>query len=278
MLRSSKQCWMEAADQSIHLVIFFLDFCVFFLILLFEKSSGSNPPYEACISRRCEKGPSIRFPFYIDGLQESFCGLFKISCGSSGYPIYRLSENDYAIKQISYESQFFSAYNVAIDNFAENCLSEIRNVTPPAPSVGIASESRLHLLSRCGQSLPEQLILKYGVNCDAKNGDGVKLAMLENDSELNSAIQQCETNVVAPVELYGNEGRNGVVDYEGLLRRGFSLRWKSRNCTICEESGGRCGINTTTNGVRCFCSYGTEYASCQPTTSKSSRKHPEASP
>ena len=66
------------------------------------------------------------------------------------------------------------------------------------------------------------------------------LAVFENDGILGYALESCKKSVLAPVELYGNDG---IGDYLDVLRRGFVLKWKAlRTCCKCEESGGRCDL------------------------------------
>jgi hypothetical protein len=191
---------------------------------LFGESFGADPSYEACVPNQRDKGPSIKFPFFIQGsVQDTQCGIFRISCSNSGYPVIHIAENDYVIENIFYESCHFLVYYAAFDNLAANCLSKIRNVTPPAPIMSIASSVfRLHMLSKCNESLSDQL-KAYRVACDNETIDGLQLAMLENDENFNSAIQECEINVVAPVELNEDEGRNGVVDYQRAVKKGIRL-------------------------------------------------------
>ncbi|CAA2980251.1 LEAF RUST 10 DISEASE-RESISTANCE LOCUS RECEPTOR-LIKE PROTEIN KINASE-like [Olea europaea subsp. europaea] len=70
-------------------------------------------------------------------------------------------------------------------------------------------------------------------------------------------------NVVAPVEVHGDEERIVVGEYEEILRRGFELNYSSpSDCSTCERDGGRCGYNATTYSFRCFCPDGPHYLSC----------------
>ncbi|KAA8532676.1 hypothetical protein F0562_032709 [Nyssa sinensis] len=105
--------------------------------------------------------------------------------------------------------------------------------------------SELFLLSNCSVPLSERL-LRYELGCDAGNGAGWGLAMFGNDTNFGFAMEQCDTKVAAPVEVYGE-------DYGELLRRGFVLVWNASNCSRCEQSGGRCGFNESDYHFRCFC-------------------------
>ncbi|CAK7326628.1 unnamed protein product [Dovyalis caffra] len=73
--------------------------------------------------------------------------------------------------------------------------------------------------------------------------------MLDHDPLLGSALEKCETGVVAPVESYRGEN----VGIERVLERGFLLNWTASNCSTCEKSGGKCGFNFSTYHFKCFC-------------------------
>lgn len=249
----------------------FLVSCILCFVFLVRRSYAADYRYESCVEKQCDKGPGIKFPFYISGEQELFCGLFMVYCGSNGtgYPMIHLSDNEYVITEISYETRSFRVRNAAVDSIARSCLFDFRNVTTPQPSMSVVSSSSLHLLSRCAPEPPMQLD-KYKVSCDNDTEDGWELAILGDDENLSSGIRVCDVDVVAPVDLRPVDGRNGgVADFEGLLRRGFALNWTSRDCTRCEQSGGHCGIDPRTNGFRCYCSYGFEYTICQYRKKKS---------
>lgn len=134
------------------------------MIFSFEKllssAAAESLNFSSCVPKQCEKGPKIRFPFFINGIQEPFCGLFNISCGILGYPIINISGNDYLIIKSFYKINSFWVYNIAVHNISNNRISEIRNVTPSSPLISIASESGFHLLSRC-RGLPIQQFQKY---------------------------------------------------------------------------------------------------------------------
>nr|XP_027100240.1 LEAF RUST 10 DISEASE-RESISTANCE LOCUS RECEPTOR-LIKE PROTEIN KINASE-like 2.1 isoform X2 [Coffea arabica] len=238
----------------------FFNLCIFFFILLVEKSSAAHYQYEACVPQACGK-ISIKFPFYIGGLQESYCGHpgFELSCSNS--PAIHLTEDDYVIDTIQYENRTFRVHNEAVST-VRGCLPQIGNISEDS-LLGIVDTSRLHLLSNCNSKLPE-VLSSYKVNyCDPSNKEDLGLVMLGEDRNLNIALQECNTNVLAPVEVDKNGG-NGIVDYEGLLRKGFLLNWTVADCSRCERSGGRCGFNETDGRMRCFCPDRPHLESCKP--------------
>ncbi|KAK6119961.1 hypothetical protein DH2020_046288 [Rehmannia glutinosa] len=241
---------------------------LFFIILLSKRSSGAHYQYEACGPKNCGAGPNISFPFYIPGLQESYCGYpgFMLNCSQEGFPVLHLPQNDYEVEEIFYKNQSLRVINGAVlTSDVNNCLSSIRNTTLPLARFDYVTITGLHLFSGCGNPLPEELV-RYNVSCDGSE-DWV-LALYDKDENLGRAMEICERNVVAPVEE-GYNGKNGRVNNIGeVLRRGFLLNWTASDCSVCENSGGRCGFNESNYHFRCFCPDRPHSRSCKPVDSR----------
>lgn len=253
----------------IDLYVMFLNYGIFFFIQL-EKSSAIDPDYVGCQPRNCGNGPNISFPFYIQGVQSSSCGYpgFHLSCNKDRNPMIYFSGNNYVIDQISYSSQTFRAHNADIFNDNNICdTQQLKNITLFTPFVHVVDKSSLYFLSNCSNSTLEKLN-NYKVGCHEKNV--VELAMLGNDEKLNYALEGCSKNVVAPVETSKDEinKSSGDVDYVGLMKRGFAVKWDGSDCSECERSGGQCGFNVTSYSFRCFCKDRAHRGSCKKRKSK----------
>ncbi|KAI3467057.1 hypothetical protein Pfo_023720 [Paulownia fortunei] len=248
-----------------------LDLCIFCVILLSKSSSGAHYQYEACVPKNCGRGPNISFPFYIPGQQESYCGYpeFVLNCGKDGFPVLQLPENEYVVEDIFYQNRSLHVYNGAVlRSDGSSCLPRIRNTTLPAAQFDYVNFTGLHLFSSCKKPLPEDL-LRYNISCDSsEDGNNWALALYDKDENLRNAMDNCEGNVVAPVEGYGDEGNNGRVNLAEVLRRGFVLNWTASDCSTCENSGGRCGFNATNYHFRCFCPDRPHSRSCKPGNSR----------
>ncbi|CAA3014742.1 Hypothetical predicted protein [Olea europaea subsp. europaea] len=251
-----------------------LDICIFCLILLSRKSSAADFLYEACVPRNCGNGPNITFPFYIEGLQESYCGYpgFHLKCGKHGYPTINSTENDYIVETISYPSRSFRVYNAAVlSNLTGRCLPQIKNTTLPIGEFQYVNVTSPYLSSNCIEQLPKDLS-QYMVDCQGENRDNLDLAILDKDENLQKGLENCEKNVVAPVEVHGDKERIVVAEYEEILRRGFELNYlSSSDCSTCEREGDRCGFNTTTHSFRCFCPDRPHFRRCRPLRTVSSK-------
>ncbi|KAK4423543.1 LEAF RUST 10 DISEASE-RESISTANCE LOCUS RECEPTOR-LIKE PROTEIN KINASE-like 2.1 [Sesamum alatum] len=228
-------------ENNLQRLLLCLDLCVFFVIFLSRTSSGADYPYEACAPKNCGNGPNISFPFYIPGLQESFCGYpgFALNCSQQGFPVLQLPENEYVVQDIFYRTRSLRIYDAAVlSPKGTGCLPRmIRNTTLPTASFGFSDNvTQLHLFSNCSDSLSENL--------------GTHRVI---------ASKSCERIVVAPVD--GNIGRGSV---DEVLRRGFVLNWTANDCSPCELSGGRCGFNATLYHFRCFFPDRPHSRSCLP--------------
>ncbi|KAL2520752.1 putative serine/threonine-protein kinase [Forsythia ovata] len=209
-------------------------------------------------------GPNISFRFYIPGLQESYCGLpgFEVNCSVNGFPVLHLPGKDVLVRNISYHNRTFRVYDDAVSSLNGGCLPQIRNTTlPPEKKFDYFNVSKLYLLSNCTKNLSEDLS-RYKVKCVDESRDSW-VAVFEGDENLKNALENCEENVVA-VEVLGGEGRNGTGNYMEILRRGFVLNWTAIDCSICAESGGRCGFNESILHFKCFCPDRPHSSSCKP--------------
>ncbi|KAK2968989.1 hypothetical protein RJ640_002254 [Escallonia rubra] len=230
--------------------IVYIDLCIFAIFLLSQKASCIDPQYVACAPRYCG-GHNITYPFYIQGLQESYCGYpeFQLTCTNYTYPVLHIPDNDYIIQEINYTNRSLRVYNAAVRSpHQSGCFPPVRNISLEPDKFGFGSVSNLTLLSNCSAQLPEEL-LKYRTGC--RGGGGWDLAVAANDTDLSDALGVCNTSTAAPVDLV--DGDVGGDKYEELLRRGFMLNWKAGDCSVCENSGGRCGFNSSSYHFKCFC-------------------------
>ncbi|KAM7528479.1 hypothetical protein LguiB_031889 [Lonicera macranthoides] len=222
----------------------YLYFCVFTLSILSQKSNCADPFYEACAPINCGKH-NIRYPFYIKG-QNSSCGYpgFELNCTNNEYPVLQIPQNNYIVDQFFYNNRSVRVYNAAVLNVETGCLPQIRNLSLDNKFSLVNESAELVLFTNCSMNVSSEL-LRYRVKC----GEW-ELAMLRGDAEVGVAMEECRENVVAPVELYDGDG---VDDYGGLMRRGFVLNWTASDCSVCEESGGRCGFDYAAYRFICFC-------------------------
>ncbi|KAL0408891.1 UNVERIFIED_CONTAM: LEAF RUST 10 DISEASE-RESISTANCE LOCUS RECEPTOR-LIKE PROTEIN KINASE-like 1.2 [Sesamum radiatum] len=253
-------------EKNLQTSLICLDLCILVAIFLSRTSSAADYLYEACVPGDCGLGPNISYPFYIPGLQESFCGYpgFALSCSQQGFPVLQLPENEYVVQDIYYLTRSLRVYDAAVlSSNGAGCLPRtIRNTTVPADHFSFSDNvTQLHLFSDCTSSSSEDL-RRHRVVCGETDRDSWELAIYDKDGNFTKiASKNCKRNVVAAVEDGGNIGQGNV---DEVLRRGFVLNWTASDCSPCELSGGRCGFNATTYSFRCFCPNRPHARSCRP--------------
>ncbi|KAJ4825177.1 hypothetical protein Tsubulata_022544, partial [Turnera subulata] len=236
-------------------------FMITYFFLVTKRSLCADPQFLTCSpTKTCGDNQIIRFPFYIQGEQEPYCGYpgFNLSC-RNGRPILKLSSDDYIVHEISYEDQSLRVSNAAVfDDLTKTCHSPIHNLSLPDDRFNFSSskQTSLFFLYNCSSSSDTSL-LKYKVDCPAGTGQELTtssniFAMLDDDPLLSTVSKKCGNGVAAPVERNGTENA-GVRGLQSLLERGFVLNWTANNCGICHDSGGKCGFNVSTYHFRCFC-------------------------
>ncbi|XP_049356812.1 LEAF RUST 10 DISEASE-RESISTANCE LOCUS RECEPTOR-LIKE PROTEIN KINASE-like 1.2 [Solanum verrucosum] len=236
-----------------------LNLCVFCFILQIDKCCAVDPQFVVCNkSVNCRYGQRISFPFYIQDVQESYCGYpgFGLNCSEQGFPVVHITGNEYIVEDISYQDDIFqiknSVFNITTSN---GCVSDIKNVSLDHSAFKFVKESRIYLLSKCNGSISEDLLKhRIGFGCGGENGNDWGLAMFAEDESFESALQVRKNHVLVPVEMLGNEGSNRVIDCI------------SSNCSDCAESGGRCGFDTNNYQFKCFCTDRPHASSCPPTS------------
>ncbi|XP_073037905.1 LEAF RUST 10 DISEASE-RESISTANCEUS RECEPTOR-LIKE PROTEIN KINASE-like 2.5 isoform X1 [Primulina eburnea] len=248
-----------------HDFFIYWSFCIFCLIILSERSSGADNGYEACSVPVLCGGLNISFPFYIQGLQQAYCGFpgFMLNCSDLGSPVLGLPGNEYVIEGISYTNRNFRVIDsVVLNSNSSSCLPGIRNSTLyTQPQFDYVDVTHLRLFGDCRETLTNDLS-KYQVDCG--NWD---LALYDDGRDKNLiriALEDCPRNVLVPVDGAGQSGggNGGIGDVLEVAKKGFELNWTSADCDACEISGGRCGFNETLYKFICFCPDRSHSSSC----------------
>ncbi|KAL2602495.1 hypothetical protein AAZV13_10G230100 [Glycine max] len=244
-----------------------LSYIIIFYLLAKNTSCGVDPKFLACPPTTCaNNNQSISYPFYIQGKQEPFCGNpgFGISCGPNGFPILNLSNTQYIIHQIFYENQTLRVSNTAFSVSRPNTTNSkgclplplTQNLTLPSTrEFDIApNQTDIRLFYGCG-SLP--WLEEHKVGCF--NETSSVLALYKEDKNISFVSKNCQGEVVDTIVEDGIIGGN-----EEALTKGFLLTWKAGNCSVCHNTGGRCGFDFVMYTFRCFCTDRVHSAKCGP--------------
>jgi len=132
-------------------------YIILFYLLTTTTLCFIEPKFEACEVKTCGN-QSISYPFYIKGLQPHYCGYpgFDISCDNTiGFPILNLSNTEYIINKIFYQSHSLRVSNVVFSrsNTNKGCLSPTQNLTFPINMFYLApNQSEVRLFFRCNST------------------------------------------------------------------------------------------------------------------------------
>ncbi|XP_057733128.1 LEAF RUST 10 DISEASE-RESISTANCE LOCUS RECEPTOR-LIKE PROTEIN KINASE-like 1.2 isoform X2 [Arachis stenosperma] len=262
------------------IITFFYCCVIINIILLCVLSRTSlcahvDPHYLACEPQICGN-QSIRYPFYIQGKQQPFCGYpgFAISCADiHGFPTLNLSNTSYIIHQIFYHNESLRVSNAAFSSNT-SCISATHNLTLP-PTMTFSFLNRNHnkdilLFFGCNLSSMPTELMDYRIGCsEASNKTGGSVLALYKDDvkTVTSVSESCGSGgEVVDAVVEGREGGGGGIEEE--LRRGFMLNWTASDCKLCNSTGGRCGFNSTIFTFQCYCTDRIHASKCDFTGKK----------
>ncbi|CAI9276047.1 unnamed protein product [Lactuca saligna] len=219
-----------------------------FLVLFIGSVSGSL--YEDCAPQHCGNDINISYPFFVGGLQRSYCGYpgFELQCNFNGLPsVLNISGTNYSVNDINFQQKSMRLVHAP----TSTCPLDIRNITLDSDSqlVGVfpaGLTSELIFLTECSKEVPNNMTEFRIGSCDPD----VMLVMLGDDEHLEMAKELCTNVVVAPVEVPGDQVVVGG-NYTEVMKRGFTMSWSAPGCNQCEQSGGRCGW--IDSQFRCLC-------------------------
>ncbi|KAL6193094.1 hypothetical protein ACLB2K_034178 [Fragaria x ananassa] len=229
--------------------IFFINLCIFIFFLQTQTSFAVEIHYQKCRVRKTCGDLYISFPFFIPGQQEPYCGFpgFQVSCNEeNGFPVLQLAGDDYIIHNISYHDQTLVVSNAALSNSrTAGCIPFVKNLTFPTDQYDLVpNQKELFLLYNCNSSLVDESFSMNKLSCFEPNSS-TSTSVLSLPGELFANVSdKCGSNVVvAPVLDYATDGQLGS---EEALSRGFMMKWIASDCSRCEDSGGKCGFDSTT--------------------------------
>ncbi|KAF4360773.1 hypothetical protein F8388_015096 [Cannabis sativa] len=252
-----------------------------FVCFSVSVKAASDPHYESCIVPKICGNQTISFPFFIQGQQEPYCGYpgFNLTCDSRGRSIINLSSQNYVVLQIFYQNQSVIVSNAAFLDLDDEqaCFPFIRNLTDLSPDFKIAEtdddRNSVVLLYNCRFSSIERNndFLKNRIGCYGENQTNSVLAFYESEEdELVEASRMCvpgpNGDVMAAKTAVVENNELGMVTMRDVVRSGFMVNWIASNCSVCEESGGRCGFLWDIYHFRCFCPDRPHALKCFPVT------------
>ncbi|KAL7132448.1 hypothetical protein ABFS83_12G074900 [Erythranthe nasuta] len=167
-----------------------------FQMFLFVQSSKNDEKYEACGPTTCGTDPPIttRYPFHLVNKNTKFCGYpgFHITCKENKTLVYKTSQGEYIIKNISYENKSFRIVNSkALDS---KCMPRLKYFSlDRAPFFLDQNFVDLKLLYSCNESFFQ---IKYGKNRVACDSNHSRQSYAVFDPERRISVMKCAAMIV----------------------------------------------------------------------------------
>ncbi|XP_050893098.1 LEAF RUST 10 DISEASE-RESISTANCE LOCUS RECEPTOR-LIKE PROTEIN KINASE-like 2.8 [Lathyrus oleraceus] len=249
---------------------------IFYFLTTTTLCYAVDPYFEACEPKTCGN-QTITYPFYINGIQEPFCGYpgFGLTCDNTiGFPILNLSNTFYTINQIFYQNHSFRVSNIMFSrpDTKKGCLS-----FPPTQDLSFPNnmfylahdQTEVRLFFGCDSSKLPRSLQRNKIGCSAGNETSSVVALYADDKNVSFVSKNCRDEVVyARVE-------NGVKgEIQEALRKGFRLNWIASDCKECNSTGGRCGFAADIFNFRCYCTDRIHAAKCVPVTVRDAGRSP----
>ncbi|KAI6683436.1 hypothetical protein NL676_029349 [Syzygium grande] len=233
---------------------------VFVFTNLVYQALSDGTQYEACEPRNCGYGPNISYPFWISGVQESYCGYpnFEITCIEM-YPSLNFSDGEFIVKDIFYANHSFLLVNALVKQ--DFCGAPPHNISLERTPFNLCSANVDFFFYYNCTSQPTGFT--YPVEC-ASNYTRHYFALFPDkafqEMDLHSATSSCDSPVSVPVDVKVNITSLASMNYTEILEMGFLLNWTAINCSNCEGSEGRCGFEN--DKFICFCQDGPHSQTC----------------
>ncbi|CAL2237527.1 unnamed protein product [Prunus armeniaca] len=228
---------------------------------------------------------SLSYPFW--GVNRaSYCGLpgFEVAC-LDNVPVINMSNINYRILKTN-SSRAPPSVTVARQDYW-------KTICPPSFVNTSINSSMFHYTS----SGFTNLTLYYGCNtststttntpeltstsqvCSRRNSGNITVSYVTPSPRVDPvAPGACENRVIVPVSTTAaaalEANRTAIQD---AVDGGFELELQihTDQCNTCMQSGGKCGLNTTSGGFSCFCQDNRAYATrCNITTNISNPPPP----
>ncbi|PRQ37727.1 putative glycerophosphodiester phosphodiesterase, protein kinase RLK-Pelle-LRK10L-2 family [Rosa chinensis] len=231
-----------------------MNICVLIILWQLKSSSAVDSQYKYCsVPKTCGNVP-IKYPFYLDGQQESYCGYpgFQLYCNGNGHTLLSSGFGSATINTIDYENHTLHLSHDGLFDHAGDCLGYLENFTSPNGPYELApNQKEFVLLYYCNSSLVDESFSEYKLGCfDDTRTRTTVLALTKDDPQYGNALDKCGKERETVEGVYANVTGTAAGIREGL-KAGFVVNWSARNCSLCENSGGKCG--TSVGKLTCFC-------------------------
>ncbi|KAK4768152.1 hypothetical protein SAY87_003293 [Trapa incisa] len=205
---------------------------------------------------------NVTFPLWIAG-GEDYCGhpSYEVECQEGVNLVATMRSQKYKVIEIVREKQSLTV--VRMDLLENACPQQEGDFLVDYSLFNYtASDLNVTLFYDCTSQSSTDF---RSFNCSMDNGPQSNLLGTSSSPPNDYGQPVCSSSMTAPVlkSSYSDLVSNAI-GADQVLKGGFEVRWtlSMGECTSCIASGGRCGINRTTEKFSCFCSNGTYESIC----------------
>ncbi|KAM0892465.1 hypothetical protein ACQ4PT_025761 [Festuca glaucescens] len=256
------------------------------LVVLFAAGSDGDPAGDtfSCQPEPSTCGPlSVRYPFHLYSGRDDAptCGYpgLAIHCDDDdddAKPILRLGDDNYAVSDINYTTLIVSLADADVVGDSSSCPTVRHNVTVPSPfHLPTSALAYLFFFTGCdftpdaAEFAPKPPRKPPGIKpitCGSSGAEPTTMSFVLREDKVppKEWWRACQSVYRAPVlgdaikgDAQSAAWRDG--GYAKALRDGFQVGWDrigSGPCGRCEQSGGKCGYNSTGGFLGCLCADG----------------------
>ncbi|XP_074371081.1 LEAF RUST 10 DISEASE-RESISTANCE LOCUS RECEPTOR-LIKE PROTEIN KINASE-like 2.1 isoform X2 [Apium graveolens] len=234
---------------------------LFLFILIFTLGHLPTCPcqvdsrYEACNKRfRCSNFPILDYPFW-GGDRPAYCGHpdFQLSC-QGNITFINMTSKQYRVLGVDARSQLITVarqdlWNSTCPSVFYNTDLDYRIFEHPS------GDQNLTLLYDCNTVLGHQYKFACEVNGISRDSYFLTRALLAP----NLPLLSCSQTILVPINGTSVQSLTTPTsteeDLKEVFKAGFGLNWDANDddCNACARSGGRCGFNSSTSSLACYC-------------------------
>lgn len=227
------------------------------LFLVEERSAlEATPLYEDCAPQTCGKH-LVQYPFSLKEQNQS-CGPppFTLSCAnSSGNLILTFFRFSFNVVNIFYNN---NSIQLTFGDY-DPCILLLTNTVIDVYPFALSSFNRqIFFLYNCSIEEADDLRDYENLTCSRFNSLGFYGGEFI-PGHTNLSDRNCNFTIM-PVMNYSNLVTSS--DYRPLLRTGWLSTWIAPDCSACNNSGGRCGYDSSMAKFICICHDGINSDRC----------------
>ncbi|CAK9159186.1 unnamed protein product [Ilex paraguariensis] len=229
-----------------------------------------NEQYTACGElSECANIQGIGYPFWGQN-RLPYCGHphFRLNCQGDA-PIITILSMDFRVLAIDNKTQTLT---VARQDLWNNiCPIFLYNTTMDFNIFGYSIRQRNISLHYGCTRFPVPLKNQFLCNVNDTPSSSYFTMGETPNFVINNTTITCNSNVIVPVNETSTEILSSLSattnNLTAALDGGFQLQWDANNmyCTQCNDSGGRCGSDSSNTSFACYCLDGSYARTCRNT-------------